>query len=70
MGNAIFRTRRNHHGKFDSLTVCHDIKQAIYRLEDSFINSCKIVTFAQLQKIRNDLEKNGYKVFVSYGWEH
>lgn len=70
MENMIYRTKRNGNGKFDSLTVCHDVRQATYRIDDYFVNKdCRIITFAQMQAIRRDLEKNGYKVFVLYGWE-
>lgn len=39
MENAIYRTRRNKYGKFTSLTITANVKQAILRFGDSFINT-------------------------------
>ena len=39
MENAIYRTRRNKYGKFTSLTITANVKQAILRFGDSFMNT-------------------------------
>ena len=70
MDNTIYRTRRDSNGKFDSLEINHDSKQAVYRFNDSFINKCNVVSYAKLQDIRRQAEKDGYEVigWNSWGW--